>query len=105
MLNFKKMRQFGMVMALVLMVALAACQTTAGRTAGDVVDDSTITTTVKAKLFDDELLSGFAISVETFEGAVTLTGAVDSQKKKDRATEVARSVKGVKKVNNLLKIN
>lgn len=87
-----------------LAIALVACQTPGGRTAGDVVDDTTITTKVKAKLLDEPVLSGFAISVEVFEGEVTLTGAVDSVETKERATELADSVYGVKGVNNLLKV-
>ena len=89
---------------LVIAFGLAACETPAGRTAGEVIDDSTITTKVKAKLFDDEQLSGFAIAVETFEREVTLNGAVDSLAQKQRATRIAQSVKGVRAVNNLLKI-
>jgi len=92
------------IIVLAIAFGVAACETPAGRSAGEVVDDSTITTKVKAKLFDDEQLSGFAISVETFEGDVTLTGAVDSPAKKQRATNLAKTVNGVKRVNNLLKI-
>lgn len=41
--------------------------------------------------------------METFEGNVTLTGAVDTtQQKEDRAGKIAKSVDGVRKVNNLL---
>ena len=87
-----------------LLPMLAGCYTPAGRTAGDVIDDSTISTKIKAKLFDDPNLSGFAISVETFEGTVTLTGAVDTPAHKEQAEEVVRSVRGVQGVNNLLKI-
>jgi hyperosmotically inducible periplasmic protein len=104
MLNLRKMRQIGLVMAILLIMGLAACQTPAGRSAGGVVDDSTITTKVKAELFNDRLLSGFAISVDTFQGEVTLTGGVDSQQLKDRAGNITSSVRGVEKVNNLLKI-
>ena len=93
----------GMTLMAVAMV-FVGCQTTAGRSAGEVVDDSTITTKVKAKLFSDESLSGFAISVETFKGEVTLTGAVESEQQKSDATEIAQSVHGVRQVNNLLKI-
>lgn len=50
------------------------------------------------------LRSGFAISVKTFEGEVTLTGSVDPDDAKERATEVASSVYVVKQVNNLLKV-
>jgi hyperosmotically inducible protein len=81
-----------------------ACQTPAGRTTGQVIDDATITTKVKAKLFDESILRGFAISVETFQGEVTLTGGVDSDEQKERAGEIARSVSGVRGLNNLLKI-
>ena len=87
-----------------LLLSLAACQTPAGRTSGEVVDDATITSKVKAKLLDESVLRGIAISVETFEGNVTLTGAVDTKTQKDRAEQVAKSVYGVKKVNNLLMI-
>ena len=59
---------------------------------------------MSAKFFDDDQLSGFAISVETFEGEVTLTGAVSSAERKTRATKIAKTVRGVRKVNNLLKI-
>jgi hyperosmotically inducible protein len=87
-----------------MVAVLLSCQTPAGRTAGEVVDDSTITTKVKAKLLADDLLRGIAISVVTFEGEVTLTGAVDNGAQRERASEIARGVSGVKKVNNLLKI-
>ncbi len=92
------------ICAVILLLALWGCQTPAGRTAGEVVDDGTITTKVKAKLFEDDALSGFSISVETFEGEVTLTGSVDSLQDKERATQLAKSVHGVKDINNLLKI-
>jgi hyperosmotically inducible protein len=87
-----------------LLLSLAACQTPAGRTGGEVVDDATITTKVKAKLLDENILRSLGISVETFGGDVTLTGAVDTSEQKDRAQELAKSVNGVKKVNNLIKI-
>jgi len=98
----KKTRAF--MCGVILACALTACATPAGRSAGEVIDDSTITTKVKAALFDDERLSGFAISVETFEGEVTLTGAVNTVGEKVHATGVAESVRGVKNVHNLLEI-
>ncbi len=92
------------VAVILLVFSLAACRTPAGRTAGSVVDDATISTKVKTKLFDDPQLSGFAIDVETFEGEVTLTGAVSTAEAQSRASELAASVYGVKGVNNLLKV-
>jgi hyperosmotically inducible periplasmic protein len=91
-----------LIMALCVMVVFAACQTPAGRSAGEVVDDGTITTEVKAKLLNDSVTKGLAVSVQTFEGAVTLIGAVDTEAQRARAAELAQSVKGVKKVNNLV---
>jgi hyperosmotically inducible protein len=93
-----------MAFCIAFFLVSVACQTPAGRSAGQVVDDTTIGTKVKAKLFDNEKLSGFAIDVEVFQGEVTLTGAVDAPAQKELATEVARSVTGVTKVNNLLKV-
>ncbi len=92
------------VLALVFLFVAASCRTPAGRTTGEVVSDSSITTEVKTKLLADRTLSGLAISVETFEGNVTLTGAVPSNDQKKKAEEIAKNSKGVKKVNNLLMI-
>ena len=87
-----------------LVMGLLGCQTPAGRTAGQVVDDATITTKVKAKIFQDSVLEGFAISVETFAGEVTLTGGVDNEAEKKRAESLAKGTAGVRKVNNLIRI-
>lgn len=92
------------VVLMFFVFALTACQTAAGRSAGQVVDDGTITSQVKAKLLDDNVTKGIAVSVETFEGQVTLTGAVDTVQQRDRATQIASSVKGVRKVNNLINL-
>ena len=93
-----------MVVVALLVMASMSCRTPAGRSASTVVDDSVITTTVKAKLVQDELLSAFAIDVDTFQQEVTLTGAVDNEQQRERAARIATSVEGVKGVNNLLKI-
>jgi len=85
-----------------LLLGLCCCRTAAGRSAGQVLDDLNITTVVKAKIFNDPYLSGFAVSVDTFKGEVTLTGAVESEFARARATDLAQCVDGVKKVNNLL---
>ncbi|MEJ5299367.1 MAG: BON domain-containing protein [Thermodesulforhabdaceae bacterium] len=95
---------FRFLLILILIQLLISCTTPAGRTPGEVVDDTNITATIKRKLFEDPYLSGFAISVTTFKGEVTLTGAVDNQFEKDRAKAIAESIVGVRKVNNLLEI-
>jgi hyperosmotically inducible protein len=87
-----------------MLFAVFSCATPAGRTTGQVVDDGTITTKVKTKLFNDPIVSGFAISVSTFKAEVTLTGAVDSKEAKDKADFLARNTLGVVKVHNLIKV-
>ncbi len=95
---------FALLCWAVLTLGVLGCQTPAGRSAGEVVDDGTITTKVKAKLFSDSVMRGLAVSVQTFEGEVTLTGGVDTAAQKERAAEIARSVTGVRSVNNLIKL-
>jgi osmotically-inducible protein OsmY len=72
----------------------------AGTTTGEYIDDSTITTKIKSKLYDDPMTSGWDVSVTTNKGVVQLSGFVKSSKVKDRAGEIARKVEGVKSVSN-----
>ncbi|MFO8083791.1 MAG: BON domain-containing protein, partial [Desulfobacterales bacterium] len=67
---------------------------------GEYVDDSVITTKVKSLLAADDFLKSFQISVKTYKGTVQLSGFVDSQAAVDKASEIARSVKGVTSVKN-----
>ena len=82
-------------------VTLTACS---GETAGEYVDDSVISNTVRAKLIDDADLNIFQVDVTTLRGEVQISGFVPSQADKDRATAVARTVDGVRKVHNNLVI-
>jgi len=91
------------LVVLMMIVAFVACASTPQQSStGEVVDDSVITTKVKSMLAADEFLKSFQISVETRKGIVELSGFVDSQKAKDKAGQVARSVEGVKSVVNAL---
>ena len=67
---------------------------------GEYVDDSVITTKVKALLANDDFFKSFQISVETYKGVVQLSGFVNSQQAVDKAGQIARSVQGVKSVRN-----
>ncbi len=73
-------------------------------TAGTVVDDSMITSQVKAKLVDDSTTKAYQINVEAQNGVVQLAGFVDSNEAKARAGELARTVSGVTTVRNDLEI-
>lgn len=89
----------------VLMVSVAACEVTRGKeTAGQYVDDATITTKVKAGLMKDPTLEKMNIEVETFQQVVQLSGFVDTTATKMHAEEVAENVAGVKEVKNDLVI-
>ena len=91
------------ILCFTIVLCFFGCQTT-GRTAGQFIDDVGITTAIQAKYLDDPDLSPFKIQVTSYQGEVTLTGAVDSAKAKKRAEKLAYSVKGVTKVNNHIKI-
>jgi osmotically-inducible protein OsmY len=86
-----------------LIVTFTACASTrTHESAGEFVDDSVITTKVKSLIAADDFLKSFQISVETYKGAVQLSGFVNSQKAVDKALEITRSVKWVKSIKNSL---
>ena len=66
------------------------------------VDDTEITTKVKAAIFAEPGLKTLQISVDTLKGVVALSGSVDTQQDSDRAKALAGAVAGVKEVNNRL---
>lgn len=72
--------------------------------AGKVLDDTAITASVRAKIVSEPDLSNMDVKVDTKEGIVTLDGKAKTADAKDRATLVARSVEGVKDVNNNLSV-
>ena len=68
------------------------------------IDDTTITSKVKAALIGDPDVSGLAINVETLRGDVQLSGFVDSAAKAKRAVDLAKRVEGVDEVINKMTI-
>ena len=73
-------------------------------TAGQAIDDTTLTASVKARLVEDSAENATKINVETQNGVVQLTGFVDSSEAKTRAGQLARNVDGVRDVRNDLEI-
>jgi len=99
------MNQFGKLLsAAFLAVTLASfvgCAPTATKEGtGEYVDDSVITSKVKAAIFNEPTLSSAEFNVETFKGVVQLSGFVNSQADMNKAVEIASNVKGVKSVEN-----
>jgi len=87
-------------MAVMLITAVGCASTTKQEGTGEYVDDSVITTKVKAAVLNEPTLKSAEINVETFKGVVQLSGFVSSQAAANKAVEVARSVSGVKSVRN-----
>lgn len=88
-----------------LLVAMAGCASTSkSEGTGEYIDDTVITTKVKAEIFNEPSLKSRELNVETFKGTVQLSGFVSSQADINKAVEVARSVKGVKSVKNDMKV-
>jgi hyperosmotically inducible protein len=75
-----------------------------GAVAGDKIDDASITAKVNASLAADKDLSAIKIDVDTQNGVVTLSGPAPSATARERASEIARTVKGVNSVNNQLTV-
>ena len=99
----------GFIKLIALAGALAmvsACSSTrTQQSAGEVIDDSVLTSKVKLALIDDPVTKAGQINVETFRGVVQLGGFVDTAQAKEQATKVARSVTGVKEVRNDLRVS
>ena len=67
---------------------------------GEYVDDSSITLKVKAAFVKDPIVKAIDVKVETFKGAVQLSGFVNSDAEKAQAASVAATVRGVIEVKN-----
>ncbi len=86
------------------LVVMTGCQSMTGETAGENVDDASITTAVKAKLAAEKAASLTQIGVETTLRVVHLTGVVANDAHRQRAGELAGSVKGVREVRNDIQV-
>jgi hyperosmotically inducible periplasmic protein len=92
---------FAAALAAVPMSMMTGCAVTSGReSVGQYTDDKTITAKVKTALARDSMVKAHQVNVTTFQGQVQLSGFVDSQQQKDRATEIVRNMEGVKELHN-----
>jgi osmotically-inducible protein OsmY len=91
-------------LAIAVLLSTVGCTAMTGETAGQNVDDSTITASVKTKLAADKIGSLTRIDVDTTRQVVSLNGIVESPEQKARAEQLASQVSGVKKVNNNLQV-
>jgi osmotically-inducible protein OsmY len=101
----KQLKFFAAVfMAFALLSAAGCASTPKQEGTGEYVDDTVITTKVKAAILNEPTLKSAEINVETFKGTVQLSGFVSSRADIDKAIEVTRSVKGVQSVKNDMRL-
>jgi len=98
----KYLSTFFLAVTLMFVVGCASTQKQEGT--GEYVDDSVITTKVKAAILEDATLKVMEINVETFKGVVQLSGFVSTQTAANKAVEVTRAVRGVKSVKNDMRV-
>jgi len=97
----KPHNRLGTFFIALLILVLVGCASSGTREGtGEYIDDTVITTKVKAAIFNDPNVKATEIKVETYKGVVQLGGFVNSVASAKRAVEIARSVKGVKSVQN-----
>jgi len=84
-----------------LIVAASGCSVMRGQqSTAAYLDDTNITANIKSAYAADQTVAATAISVETLNGTVQLSGFAKSQAEKDRAVAIARQTKGVNAVKN-----
>lgn len=94
----------GVMLALMLAVTMGCASETKKSSTGEYIDDSVITTKVKAAIFNEPTLKSAEINVETFKGAVQLSGFVNSQTDINKAVSLTRAVDGVVSVKNDMRL-
>ena len=91
-------------LAITLATTVGCASTAKQEGTGEYVDDTVLTTKVKAAVFNEPTLKSAEINVETFKGVVQLSGFVSSQTAVNKAVEIARGVGGVKSVKNDMRV-
>jgi osmotically-inducible protein OsmY len=100
--NFRRLAYF--IGAMSLAVTLGCASTAKQEGTGEYVDDTVITTKVKAAILNEPTLKSAEINVETFKGVVQLSGFVSSKDAENTAVSVTRTVPGVKSVKNDMRL-
>lgn len=97
----KNLKIVSTLIAALMLTAVVGCAATQKQeSTGQYIDDTVITTTVKAAILNEPSLKVSEINVETFKGVVQLSGFVRSEDSIATAARVARGVNGVKSVKN-----
>lgn len=87
------------------LIALSGCAVMRGQeTPGAYVDDTAITTSVKAKFVENRFVDAASIKVETLNGTVMLSGFAKNATEKSQAENIARTTRGVREVRNEISV-
>ena len=101
----RQLKHFSAFFLAVLLVSMLGCASTSKHEGtGEYVDDSVITTKVKAAIFNEPSLKVAEINVETFKGVVQLSGFVNSRADMAKAVGIARGVSGVRSVKDDMRL-
>src|SRR6185369_3047397 len=104
MLNLKQFRMLQSAAAVAALLAFGGCKTSSSssdeRSEGRVVDDKQITENVQKQLKKEPVYKFDGIDVATFGGIVQLSGFVNTEDQKRRASDIARQIPGVRQVVN-----
>lgn len=98
------MRMIFYAFSVALCIGIVGCASHPKRVVEERVDDTAITSRIRAKLANDATLHLFRINVDTRQGVVTLSGVLPTEERKRRAGELAAEVAGVRQVENLLQV-
>ena len=100
-----QLKRLATLLVAAVFLTLTGCASSEKReSAGEYVEDSYITTKVKAAILKEPDLKVSEINVETYKGIVQLSGFVSSKDAADRAVDVAKEIKGVKSVQNDMRL-
>jgi hyperosmotically inducible periplasmic protein len=89
----------------IILITASGCAVTRGQeSTGAYIDDSAITTSVKARFVDSANVDASAISVETLKGTVMLSGFAKNTTEKNTAETIAMKVPGVVAVKNVIAV-
>jgi len=101
----KQLKWISIFIAAIMLTGVVGCASTPKQeSTGQYIDDSAITAKVKSAIIADPSLKAAEINVETFKGAVQLSGFVSSKEDISRAVEVTRNVNGVTSVKNDMRL-
>ena len=98
-------RTLTIFLTVLVIVASFGCERASNdRSAGEVIDDTVIVSTIKTKMLADSEVSGLDIDVDSNKGEVVLSGTVNTEAESAKAADIARQVKGVVSVKNNLAV-